>query len=79
MTKMLLHNFIIDRHEEHGDNYSEATFFEELNVNKEESLQSNFIQVGNEMPTPIAAENNKPHPGGRPKSSSVKMSTRVRI
>jgi hypothetical protein len=59
---MLLHNFIIDERELKGFHQEEANFFQNF------SLQDLDQRVDDtdEIASPVATDNNEPHPGGRP-------------
>ncbi len=57
-----LHNFLADKQESGGLNEEEGYFFRSFSMQDED----NRISTNNDIASPVATDNNEPHPGGRP-------------
>jgi hypothetical protein len=60
---VLLHNFLVDERESDLDfNSDDAHYFRTFSLRE----QDERAEVSTEAPSPVATDNNKPRPGGRP-------------
>lgn len=70
---VLLHNFLVDERESNlGFKSEEAEYFCTFLLQEQDERAS----VSSEAPSPVATENNEPHPGRRPTSSMLNCQTR---
>jgi hypothetical protein len=70
---MLLHNFLVDKRESDlGFNSEDADYFRNFSLRERDER----AVVSSEAPSPVATDNNEPHPGGRPNASMADHQTR---
>ena len=70
---MLLHNFLVDKRESDlGFNSEDVDYFRNFSLRE---LDERAV-VSSEAPSPVATDNNEPHPGGRPNASMADHQTR---